>query len=332
MTGAHRLPITFACGDYDRTQALRDGSVEVEGVRLTYIALPPEEIFWRMLKYREFDVSEMSLGNHIMATARGAAAFVAMPVFPSRLFRHSFIFINVHSGIRKPQDLAGKRVGLPEYHMTALVWIRGMLQHDYGVRPQDLHWVLAGQEAPGREDRIEFTMPEELSWESRSDRTLSAMLEEGEIDAVMAARVPSCAVRGSPHVARLFPDYPSVEMDYYRRTKLFPIMHTVVIREEIYARHPWVAQSLLKACERAKAAAMERLWATDTLKCTLPWLIPALEQQRDVFGPDWWPYGVEANRHTLEALIRYSHEQRLIERVIDVSELFASNTLTGFKI
>lgn len=326
------LPITFACGDYDRMRALKDGIVQVEGVQLTYVALPPEEIFWRMLKYREFDASEMSLGNHIMATARGTSPFVAIPVFPSRLFRHSFIFSNVRRHISRPQDLAGKRVGVPEYHMTALVWMRGMLRHEYGVQPRDMHWVLAGLETPGREDRIDFRMPEGLSWESRSDRTLSEMLESGEVDAVMSARAPSCFLRGSPHVARLFGDYRAVEMDYYRRTKLFPIMHTVVIRDDVYGRHPWVAQSLLKACERAKGRALEHLRATDTLKYMIPWLIPVLEEQEEVFGRDCWPYGVEANRHTLETLIQYAHEQQLIPRPVETSELFAPNSLTSFKL
>ncbi len=326
------LPLTFACGDYDRMRALRDGTVQVEGVQLNYIALPPEEIFWRMLKHREFDASEMSLGNHIMATARGTSPFVAVPVFPSRLFRHSFIFINTHSRISRPQDLAGKRVGAPEYHMTALVWMRGMLQHEYGVRPQDVHWVLAGLETPGREDRIDFRMPEGLSCEFRSDRTLSEMLESGEVDAVMSARAPSCFVRGSPHVARLFGDYAAMEMDYYRRTRLFPIMHTVVIRDDVYAQHPWVAQSFLKACEQAKALALEHLWSTDTLKSMIPSLISVLEQQRDVFGRDCWPYGVEANRHTIKTLIQYCYEQRLTARPVEVSELFAHNTLASFKV
>jgi 4,5-dihydroxyphthalate decarboxylase len=313
-------------------RALRDGTVQAEGIQLNYITLPPEEIFWRMLKYREFDASEMSLGNHIMATARGTSRFVAVPVFPSRLFRHSFIFINMHSRIAKPQDLAGKRVGAPEYHITALVWMRGMLEHEYGVRPHDVHWVLAGLETPGREDRIEFRMPEGISWESRSDRTLSAMLDSGEVDAVISARAPSCFVHGSPRVARLFEDYAVVEMNYYRRTRLFPIMHTLVIRDDVYAQHPWVAQSLLKACEQAKTLALEHLWSTDTLKYMIPWLIPVLEQQREIFGQDCWPYGVEANRHTIETLIRYSHEQRLIPRPVEVDELFAPSTLAGFRL
>jgi len=207
-----------------------------------------------------------------------------------------------------------------------------MLRQEYGLRPEDVHWVLAGLESPGREDRIDFRMPEGLSWESRSDRTLSAMLDRGEVDAVISARVPSCFAHGSPNVTRLFTDYAAVESDYYRRTRLFPIMHTVVIRNDVYARHPWLAQSLLKACDQAKTLALEHLRSTDTLKCMIPWLIPVLEQQQDVFGRDCWPSGVEANRHAIETLIRYSHEQQLIPRPFDVSELFAPSTVTGFKI
>lgn len=326
------IPITLACGPYDRTEALRDGTVRVEGVRLTYVSLPPEEIFWRMLKYREFDASEMSMCNHIMATARGTAPFVAIPVFPSRMFRHGFIFVHAHSGIKTPEDLIGKRMGAPEYHMTALLWIRGMLQHEYGVRPQDVHWVLAGLETPGRRDRIEFTMPAGLSWEAHPDRALSDMLEQGEVDAVMTARAPSCYLRGSPHVARLFEDYLPVEMEYYRRTGLFPIMHTLVIRRDSADRHPWLPQSLFKACVRAKERAAEQMWDTDTLRYMIPWLLPALQQHRAAFGEDWWPYGVEANRHTLETMVQYAAEQGLIERRVELAELFAPSTLSAFKI
>lgn len=254
------------------------------------------------------------------------------PVFPSRLFRHSFIFINVHSGISRPQDLAGKRVGAPEYHITALAWVRGMLQHEYGVLPQDVRWVLASLETPGREDRIDFRLPEGLSWESQSDRTLSEMLDSGDVDAVISARAPSCFLHGSPRVARLFGDYAAVEMDYYRHTRLFPIMHAVVIRDDVYAQHPWVAQSPLKACEQAKALALEHLWSTHTLRYMIPWLIPVLEQQREVFGRNCWPYGVEANRHTIETLVQYSREQRLIPRPVEVDELFAPTTVAGFKL
>lgn len=328
----NEIPITLACGPYDRTEGLRDGSIRAEGVRLTYISLTPEEIFWRMLKFREFDASEMSMCNHIMATARGTSPFVAIPVFPSRMFRHGCLFVHAHGGIQAPADLIGKRMGAPEYHMTALLWIRGMLQHEYNVRPQDMHWVLAGLETPGRRDRIEFTMPAGLSWESHPDRVLSDMLERGEVDAVMTARAPSCFLRGSPRVTRLFEDYLSVEQDYYLRTRLFPIMHTLVVRKDLDEQHPWLAQSLFKACLRAKERAAEQMWDTDALRYMIPWLLPTLQQHGAVFGEDWWPYGIEANRHVVETMVQYALEQGLIGRPVDVAELFAPSTFSTFKV
>lgn len=327
-----RIAITLACGPYDRTEALRNGAVTVEGVKLTYITLPPEEIFWRMVRYREFHASEMSMCNHIMLTARGDCPFVAIPVFPSRMFRHSSIFVNARSGIHDPRDLIGKRVGTPEYHMTAGLWIRGILKDEYGVRPEDMHWVFAGLESPGRRDRLEFKMPPGVSWEVRSDRTLNDMLVRGEIDALFTARAPSAFVQGSPEVRRLFPDPFSVEVEYYKRTGLFPIMHTVVIRKDVHEAYPWLARSLMKAFEKAKALALQGLWDTATLKCTIPWLIPVLEQHRAVFGNDWWPYGVEANRRTLETMIRYAYEQRLIDRTVEVDALFAPSTLEAHQV
>lgn len=326
------LRINLACGNYDRTQALMDGSVPVEGVRLNYIAMGPEEIFWRQYKFKEFDVSEVSMCNTIMLAGRGVKDFVAIPVFPSRFFRHSNIFINTRKGIKVPQDFKGKRIGVPEYHMTALLWIRGMLQHEYGVHPEDVHWVLAGLEDAGREDRLPFTMPSRLSWEQHHDRTLTEMLDRGEVDALICARAPSCFTNGSANVARLFPNYWEVEMDYYKRTRLFPIMHSLAIRRDVYDENPWLAPSLLKAFEQAKNHAMNQLWSTGTLKAMIPWLIPVLEQQKSVFEGDCWPYGLEANRPTLETMVQYAHEQGLIERKVAMDELFAPNALSLSKI
>lgn len=325
-----RLKLTLACWDYDRTQALREGRVTVEGVDLNYIVARPEEGFWRMLKHREFDASEISLSNYIMLVARGESPFIAIPVFPSRSFRHNNIYINTNSGIKSPQDLAGKRVGAPNYHMTALLWLKGMLQDDYGVAPETINWVLAGLDAPGYEDRMNWTPPENLSVTIRTDRTLSEMLADGEIDALLSARSPSCFRAGVPNVARLFPNPMQVEMDYYRRTGFFPIMHAVAIRKDVYEANPWVARNLTMAFQRAKELAMERLWEDAALAVSLPWLVSAAEQHFEVFGHEWWPYGVEANRKTLEAMTRYSFEQGLSPRKVEVDELFAPSTLQDY--
>jgi 4,5-dihydroxyphthalate decarboxylase len=328
-----KLSLTVACGDYDRTHALQTGRVQAEGIRLTYIPLQAEEIFWRMGHHREFDLSEMSLSNHLTMISRGDSPFVAIPVFPSRFFRHSCVFINTESGIKGPADFKGKRVGAPEYSITAAVWIRGFLSDDYGVRAGDMTWFVGGQEEPGRKERVKLELPPEIQvGPIADDKTLNGMLESGEIDALISARSPSCFVKGSPKVHRLFPNYKDVEIEYYKRTKIFPIMHVLVIRKEVYDKNPWIARSLYKAFCEAKDYAMQNMHISNTLACTLPWLPWEREQLREIFGPDWWPYGIEANRHVLEHLIRYMDEQGLLARSVRVEEVFAPNVLGEFKI
>jgi 4,5-dihydroxyphthalate decarboxylase len=328
-----KLALTVACGEYDRTHALQTGAVGAEGIRLTYIPLEAEEIFWRMGHHREFDASEMSLSNHITATSRGTSAFVALPVFPSRFFRHSCIFINTDSGIKAPADFTGKRVGAPEYSITAAVWIRGLLNDDYGVKTSDMKWFVGGQEEPGRKERVKLTLPPEIKVDSiPDDKTLNGMLKSGEIDALISARSPSSFVKGSPKVKRLFPNYKDVEIEYYKRTKIFPIMHVLVIRKEVYDKNPWVARSLYKAFCDAKDYAIRNMHISNTLACTLPWLSWEREQLKEIFGPDWWPYGIEANRRVLEHLIRYMGEQGLLARQLAVDEIFAPNMVGEFKI
>lgn len=328
-----KLNLTVACGDYDRTHALQTGAVNAEGIRLTYVPLEAEEIFWRMGHHQEFDVSEMSLSNHVTMISRGNSPFVAIPVFPSRFFRHSCIFVNTDSGITDPAAFKGKNVGAPEYSITAAVWIRGLLSDDYGVRAQDVHWWVGGQEDPGRKERVKLTLPAEIKVDAiAEDKTLNGMLESGELDALISARSPSCFVKGSPKVKRLFPDFKDVEIAYYKRTKIFPIMHVLVIRKEIYDKNAWIARSLYKAFCAAKDHAIKNIQISNTLACTLPWLSWEREELRKIFGADWWPYGIEANRHVLEHLIRYMGEQGLLTRPIKVEEVFAPNVIGEFKI
>ena len=328
-----KLALTVACGDYDRTKALQDGTVQPEGIRLNYIPLQSEEIFWRMGNYQEFDASEMSLSNTITLLSRGNSPFVAIPVFPSRFFRHSCIFINVEAGVQRPEDLSGKKIGVPEYSMTAAVWIRGFLQEDHGVRSQDVYWFTGGQEEPGRKDRVALRLPPEIKVSRIShDKTLNGMLERGEIDGLISARPPSCFIKGSPKVRRLFPNYKEVEVDYYKRTKIFPIMHALVIRKELYDGNPWVARSLYKAFCQAKERAFQKMHISNSLTHTLPWLFAEMDDLKAIFGPDWWPYGIEANRHTLETLIRYMREQGLLEKPIEMKDLFPQSVVDEFKI
>jgi 4,5-dihydroxyphthalate decarboxylase len=328
-----KLHLTVACGDYDRTHALQTGAVNPEGIRLTYVPLEAEEIFWRMGHHQEFDVSEMSLSNHVTMISRGDSPFVAIPVFPSRFFRHSCIFVNTDAGINNPADFKGKKVGAPEYSITAAVWIRGLLSDDYGVRARDVHWWVGGQEEPGRKERVKLSLPAEIKVDAiAEDKTLNEMLESGELDALISARSPSCFVKGSPKVKRLFPNFKDVEIAYYKRSKIFPIMHVLIIRKEIYDKHPWIARSLYKAFCAAKDHAIKNMQISNTLACTLPWLSWERERLKEIFGADWWPYGIEANRRVLEHLIRYMAEQGLLARPLKVEEVFAPNVIGEFKI
>jgi 4,5-dihydroxyphthalate decarboxylase len=326
------IHLTLACEDYDRTRPLKDGTIKPEGIELNYVALEVEEIFWRMCRYEEFDAAELSMGAFLVAAAQGRRPFVAIPVFPSRTFRHRCIFVNTGSKIGKPEDLRGKRMGVPEYTMTAAVWLRGMFQHDYGVKPEEIHWIQAGEEQPGRKDRVDFDLPKGIRLDVVQDKTLNEMLESGAIDALMSPRMPSAFVAGSPRVARLFPDYRRAEMDYFRRTKIFPIMHVIVIRKNIYDANPWVAQSLYKAFSEAKDRCFSRLYDTNVLHVSLPWFSAAYEETRAAMGADYWPYGFAPNRDVLETLHGYLFEQGLIKQKLELETLFAPETREAFKI
>jgi len=328
-----KLHLTLACWDYDRTRALQEGRVEVEGVDLTYLPLRVEETFWRMLRYQEFDAAELSMGSYLIAREKGFPKFIAIPVFPSRTFRHSCIYINTHSGIRKPADLVGKRIGVSEYQITMAIWARGILQHEYGVKPEQMTWFTGSEEQPGRDDKIKHDLPQGVDIRPIGpEQTLSAMLEQGEIDAMMAAHMPLPFVRRSPKVRRLIANFREVEADYYRRTKIFPIMHIVALREEVYQKYPWVAQNLYKAFSESKRLCQEAMYEFSALKYMLVWSIAEMEQQREILGEDFWPYGLEPNRHVLETLTQYAHEQGLIKKKPDLKSLFAPNTLDDFKI
>jgi len=324
--------LTLACEDYDRTRPIKDGIVNPDGIEVNYLTMSVEEIFWRMMKYEEFDVSELSMGAFLTAAARGHRPFVAIPVFPSRTFRHRCIFVNTAAGVRRVDDLRGRRMGVPEYSMTAAVWLRGLFQHEYAVHPGDIHWVQAGEEHPGRKDRVDFEMPPGVRLECRPDTTLNAMIEQGEIDAMMSPRMPTCFLQGSPRVERLFPDYRQVEMDYFRRTGLFPIMHVIVIRRSIYEKEPWVAQTLYKAFCDAKDICMRALYDTNILRVSLPWTSAEYEDTRNLMSADYWPYGLEPNRINLETLHSYLFEQGLIKQRLNLDELFARETAEAFKI
>jgi 4,5-dihydroxyphthalate decarboxylase len=327
------LRLTFSCWDYDRTRALADGSVQPDGIDLVYLMQPVEETFFRMLRYREFDCSEMSLSSYVASLNAQEPPFIAIPAFPSRFFRHSCIFVSAKSGIRKPEELKGRRVGVPEYQMTAPVWIRGILSDDYGVKVTDVEHFSGGEEQPGRDEKIKLDLPPAIRVKPIGPtQTLSRMIASGEIDALVTARAPSTFHSQPEKVQRLFPSYVEQEKAYYRRTRIFPIMHTVVVRRDVYQRNPWVAQSLYKALVAAKAKAFELYGQSAALPAMLPWLVAHVEETRREMGDDWWPYGLAPNRHVLDAFLRYHHEQGLSKRRFAPEELFAKETLESYKV
>jgi 4,5-dihydroxyphthalate decarboxylase len=321
------VPIAIACGNYDRTRAILDGRVTVEGCATTYLPLYPEEIFHRAFRFQEFDVSELSFSSYIRTVAAGTSAYIGIPAFVSRIFRHSGIYIRTDAGIRTPADLKGKRVGLPEYQITAVVWIRGMMQHEYGVLPTDIHWRNGGQEQPGRQERTPLKPIPGLDLEPLGpDETLVGLLRAGELDALFTARAPSSYLNGEPHIARLFPDTRAAEQAYYKKTGLFPIMHLVGIRKSLVGQHPWLPVSVYKAFCEAKALAMTDLTDVNALMVTLPWLEAETKETMATMGADFWKYGVHENMREIEALTQYLHEQGLVDRKVKVDELFAPST------
>lgn len=325
------LVLSFACAPYDRIFPLVNGVVRPEGIELIYLPLEVEEIFWRQVRHDEFDVSEMSLSSYIIAKSYGDERFTAIPVFTSRMFRHSSIYVN--KKIENPEDLKGKTVGVPEYQLTAIVWARGILQHQYGVYPKEIRWRYGGLEVPGREEKIKLQLPPEIDYGPiPPGKTLSEMLERGEIDAIISPRAPSCYIRGSTHVKRLFENYKEVEKKYFEETGIFPIMHTVVLKKAVYERHPWIANSLYKAFVEAKNICMENLKKLNALHAMLPWLNAEMDETVRLMGDDYWPYGVEKNKKTIDTLCQFSFEQGLSKRRVTVEELFAKETFELFKI
>lgn len=327
------VPITIACGNYDRTAAIRDGRVKVDGCAVTYLPLYPEEIFHRAFKFQEFDVSELSFSSYLRTVAAGTSPYIGIPAFVSRIFRHSGIYIRKGAGIEKPEDLRGKRIGLPEYQITAVVWMRGMLQHEYGVKPTEIHWRNGGQEQPGRGERTPLKDIPGLDLKPLAPhQTLVDMLRDGELDALFTARAPSSFLAGEPHIARLFPDTRKAEMAYFKKTGMFPIMHLVGVKKTLVEKYPWLPTSLFKAFQEAKALAMIDLCDVNALMVTLPFLEAETKETMAAMGADFWKYGVHENMREIEALTSYAHEQGLIDRKPKVEELFAVPTFEMSKV
>jgi 4,5-dihydroxyphthalate decarboxylase len=328
-----KLELSIAVGDYDRVRPLVEGNVQIDGVDPIFMALEPEEIFFRAFRGAQFDICELSLSSFTVQTAAGKNPYVGVPVFPSRAFRHTSICIRTDRGIRTPADLKGRRIGVPEYQLTACVWARALLQDEYGVNPSDIIWVRGGIEQAGRPEKITLNLPADIRIEAAPEgATLSAMLEAGEIDGIIAPRIPSCLDRGVPNVDWLFADPTREASEFYRRTRIFPIMHLLGVRRTLAEQHPWLPAAAFKAFEQSKAIAMARLRDTSATKVTLPFVEEQVRAARTLMGEDYWSYGFAANKAVLENFLHHHHAQGLSPRRVGAEELFHPTTLESHKI
>ncbi len=327
-----KLNLSIAVRDYDRTRPLSDGVVQIDGVDPVFMALDPEEIFFRAFRHAEFDICELSLSSFTVKTAQGTCPYVGVPAFVSRAFRHTAIYVRTDR-INKPADLKGKKVGVPEYQLTANVWARAILEDDHGVKPADIHWIRGGLVDAGRLEKISITLPKDVKLEDAPvGRTLSSMLETGELDGFIGPRVPAPFERGHPNVGWLFPDPAAAAKDYYKRTGIFPIMHLIGVRRELAQQHPWLPGAVFKAFEQSKAVALEKLSDTSSTKVTLPFVEEQLREARALMGDDFWSYGVPQNRKTLETFLRHHHAQGLSSRLVKVEDLFHAATFETYKV
>lgn len=327
-----KLQLSIAMGDYDRTRALLDGHVQIDGVDPVCMTLSPEETFFRAFRNIEFDISEMSFSSYLVKASLGQSDYVAVPVFLSRAFRHTSMYVRTDR-IKRPEDLKGRKIGVPEYQLTANVWARAILEDDHGVKPRDVTWVRGGIDQPGRPEKIKLQLPPDIHLENAPDgTTISDLLDRGDIDGFMAPRPPGGAASRNPKIGWLFSDPTSAAKDYYKRTGVFPIMHVVGVRKKLAQQHPWLPAAVMKAFEQAKSFALGRLADTSATKVTLPFVEEQLKAAKELMGEDYWSYGVPANRATLETFLRHHYGQGLSARTMSIDEIFHPTTYETMKI
>jgi 4,5-dihydroxyphthalate decarboxylase len=324
-----KVALTLAIGDYEHTRDLASGSVPVEGATLNVLTLPPEEAFFRFTHFREWEVSEMSMGKYVSLRSQDDEGIIAIPVFPSRVFRHSMIYVRDGGKIAQPEQLKGARIGIPEWAQTAVIYARGYLARQVGVPLGSAEWVQAGVNEAGRVEKVKLKLPGGVRLRPEPGRSLNDMLLAGDLDAVLSARPPRALGKG---IRRLFSDYEGAEEAYYRETGIFPIMHVIVIRTDVLAHHPWLAMNLYKAFEEAKRRSIERLSDITASHAPFAWLAPYAERMKALFGEDFWPYGLEKNRKTLQAFVDFAFEQGVCHRKLTLEELFPKQVLTSFKV
>jgi 4,5-dihydroxyphthalate decarboxylase len=328
----NEVKLTLAISPYDHVEDLVTGRIVPDGIKLTALTLPIEEIFFRFLKHREWDVSELSFGKYASLVSQGDESLTAIPVFPSRIHRHSSVYVRRDGPVRTPADLAGKRIGLPEWAQTAAVYSRGFLTHQYDIDLASIEWVQAGVDQPGRNEKVRLRLPEGITLAPVMDATLSDMLRDGRLDAVLSARPPRCFQEKHPSIRRLFENFLEVEAAYYDETGIFPIMHVIAIRREVLERHPWAAMNLFKAFDEAKNRSLERALDATASRFPIPWSFVHAQRAQSRFGRDYWPYGIDDNRPTLDAFLQYAYEQGVCHRRLAVEELFPKQMQTTVKV
>lgn len=325
-----KLQLSIAIGDYDRNRPLIDGTVGIDGVDPVFMTLPPEEIFFRAFRTQDFDICECSLSSFSVKTAAGQCPYVGVPAFVSRMFRHTSMYVRTDR-IQKPEDLKGRKVGVPEYQLTAIVWARAILQDEYGVKPSDIHWIRGAIVNPGRLEKINVNLPADVRLDDApEDTTISELLARGEIDGFIAPRPPT--TMGQKNIGWLFPDPVAAAKDYYKRTGIFPIMHLIGVRRALAEQHPWLPAAVLKAFTHSKSIALEHLADPSATKVTLPFVEERVQEARALMGADYWSYGLEPNRKALETFLRHHHAQGLSARLLKAEELFHPSTRESFKI
>ncbi len=316
------IPLTMAVTYFDHISDVLRGRVRPEGIDLNILQLPVEEIFFRMLHFGEWDVSEFALGKYVSLVAAGTAPFRAIPVFPSRVFRQSAVYVGADKNIREPKDLAGRRVGIPEWAQTACTYARGYLRHHWGLKLEDVRWVQAGVNEPGRKEKVKLSLPAGIQIEHVADRSLNEMMLRGDLDAMISAREPDAFLAGDPRIVRMWPETRALEEAYYRETGVFPIMHVIVIKNAVLDRHPWIATNLYKTFEQAKANTLRHIDSANSSRVPFAWAFDAVREAKRVFGEDFWPYGIDANRRTLDTFLQYAFEQGVAGRRVTAEELF----------
>lgn len=328
------IHLTMAMNDYDHTRDLASGLVRAKGIDLTYLQMEVEEIFYRFSNALEWDISELSFAKYCSIQSQDDPPFVGIPVFVSRVFRHSAFYLRKGGSVTRPEDLRGRRIGIPEWSQTATVYARGWLQHQAGVGLDEVEWVQAGVDEPGRVEMAKLDLPAGIRYRQDTDRSLSEMLLAGDLDAMISAHPPRAFEEGNPEMVRLFPEFREVEEAYFRDTGIYPIMHTVAIRRDVYEKYPWVPMNLLTAFEEAKRRSVERLKGVTASQIPVPWGYDNVEKlHRQLFpDSDYWPYGIEPNRVTIEAFLQYCHEQGVCHRKMTPEELYPREVQSVFKI